>query len=169
MGIYSVAILLIFGWGHRSREPVDAAKGVALHSRIPCDGQTAPEDQVSMRTTFAAGDWAREFVVSRFQKDACEVDLKVKCLHHEKAGWRDVWSATSDEPSSSSLVPLKSCYEWRSAEGAQLLLSGWYKEGAPGAKAEWRQAAVKQVSAQPEVYEFSDPKGGTARLEITRR
>jgi hypothetical protein len=32
----------------------------------------------------------------------------------------------------------------------------------------WHQATIQQVSTLPEVYEFTDPKGGTARLEITR-
>jgi len=49
------------------------------------------------------------------------------------------------------------------------LLTGWYKEGAPDSKLPRKQAAVKQVSSNPEVYEFADPNGGTARLEISRR
>ena len=163
------ALLLIFGLGHASRDPVEPAKGAPLRSRIPCDGQTAPEDNVAVQAAFPTGDWAREFVVSRFQKDTCEVDLKVKCLHEQKAGWHDVWSAASAQPSVSGMVPLGSCYAWGSSEPAQYILSGWYKEGAPGSKLVWRQATIKQVSSQPEVYEFTDPKGGTARLEIGRR
>ena len=169
MGIYFIAFLLIFGLGRPPREPVDPAKGAALHSRIACDGQTAPADHVSARATFSAGSWAREFTVSRFQKDTCEVNLKVKCLHHEKAGWRGVWSVESGEPAAREMLPLGSCYEWGSSEPAQYVLSGWYKEGAANSKLEWHQASVKQVSSQPEVYEFRDPQGGTARLEIVRR
>jgi len=169
MGIYLYAFLLIFGLGHPSRERVDPAKSAALRSRIPCDGQTAPEDDVSVQVSFASGDWAREFVVSRFQKDTCEVNLKVKCLHRIKEGWYDVWSAASAQASASGMLPLSSCYQWGSKETAQYIVSGWYKEGAPGSKLEWRQATLKQVSSHPEVYEFSDPKGGTARLEIERR
>ena len=169
MGTSYLALLLIFGWGRPAREPIDAAKGAPLHSRIPCDGQTAPADHVSVKATFAPGAWAREFVISRFQKDTCEVDLKIRCLHHEKEGWYDVWSAASAQPSASALVLLGSCYAWRSSEPAQYVLSGWYKDGAAGSKAAWRQAPVQQISAQPEVYEFADPKGGTARLEIARR
>ena len=165
---YFFALLLIFGRGHPSREPVDQAQSIPLHSRIPCDGQTAPNDNVSVQATFASGDWAREFVVSRFQKDACEIDLKVKCLHHEKEGWRDVWWAASEQPSTNSTVPLGSCYAWGSSEPAQYIVSGWYKEGAAGSKLEWQQAPIKQVSSRPEVFEFTDPKGGTARLEINR-
>ncbi len=166
---YFLALLLIFGLGHPAREPVDTAKSAPLRSRIPCDGQTAPEDDVSVKVVFSTGDWAREFVVSRYQDEACEVNLKIKCLHHEKAGWRGVWSAESAQPSTNSLLPLGSCYAWGSKEPAQYLVSGWYKEGAPGAKLEWRQAAIQQVSSKPEVYEFTDPKGGTARLQIERR
>jgi hypothetical protein len=166
---YFFALLLIFGLGHPSREPVDPAKSAPLRSRILCDGQTAPEDNVSVQAVFPSGDWAREFVVSRFQKDTCAVDLKIKCLHQEKAGWHDVWSAASAQPSAGGMLALGSCYAWGSSEPAQYIVSGWYKEGTPGSKLEWRQAAIKQVSSHPEVYEFTDPKGGTARLEIGRR
>jgi len=169
MGSYYVAWLLIFGLGHPAREPMDAAKSAVLRSRIPCDGQTAPADDVWVRATFPSGAWAREFVVSRFHEESCEVNLKVKCLHHEKAGWRSVWSAASAQPSIAGTLPLDSCYAWGSGEPAQYMLSGWYQEGAPGSKLEWRQAPVKQVSAHPEVYEFTEPHGGTARLEIERR
>ena len=163
------ALLMIFGLGRPTREPLDQAKSVALHSRIPCDGQTAPEDDVSVRATFGQGDWAREFLVSRYQKDACEVDLKIKCLHHEKAGWRDVWTAGSDHSSTNGMVSLGSCYAWGSKEPAQYVVTGWYKEGGAGSKVEWRQAAIQQVASRPGVFEFSDPKGGTARLEIDQR
>ena len=168
MSSHFAALLLIFGLGHPAREAVDAAKSVHLTSRIPCDGQTAPEDDVSVQVTFSSGAWARQFVVSRFQEQACEVNVKVKCLHQEKAGWHGVWSAASVQPSATATLPLGSCYAWGSSKPAQYVLSGWYKEGAPGSKLEWRQAPVKQVSAQPEVYEFTDPKGATARLEIRR-
>jgi hypothetical protein len=33
----------------------------------------------------------------------------------------------------------------------------------------WKQAAIKQISAAPEIYEFADAKGGTARVEIERK
>lgn len=166
---YLLPLLMIFGLGHPSREAVDPAKGAALHSRMQCDGQTAPEDDVSVQATFSSGDWAREFVVNQFQKDTCEVNLKIKCLHHEKEGWYGVWSVASEQPSAKGMVALGSCYAWGSSEPAQYIVSGWYKEGAQGAKVEWRQATVKQVSSKPEVFEFTDPKGGTARLEIERR
>jgi hypothetical protein len=167
-----LSLLLIFGLGHPAREPVDPAKSAPLHSRIPCDGFGSPEDLLRLHATYSAGGSDREFVVSRYHTERCEVDVKWKCLHHEKAGWRDVWSAPNTEPSAQALVPIGACYEWGSNVPAQYVLSGWYQENPPdgksASKAIWRQVPVKQVSAQPEVYEFADPNGGTARLEITR-
>lgn len=49
------------------------------------------------------------------------------------------------------------------------ILSGWYQEGEANHKLPWKQAAIKQVSTSPEVYEFSDANGGTARVEIQRK
>lgn len=169
MSAYLLGFLLIFGIGKPDREPLDTAKAVSLRSRIPCDGYTAPEDDVRLQVTFSAGASAREFVVSRFHKEACEVNVKIKCLHREKEGWDTVWSAISMEPSANGTIYLGSCYAWGSTEPAQYILSGWYKEGAPNSKLLWHQAIVKQVSAQPEVYEFSDPNGGSARLQILRK
>ena len=163
-----LAFLLIFGLGHPAREPVDPAKGVHLTSRLKCEGYGAPEDLVRIQVTFSPGAWAREFVVSRFQDYKCELDVKGKCLHKIKEGWRDAWSVTNGQASSKALLPLSSCYEWGSTELAQYVLSGWYQEGAADPKLPWRQATVKQVSSLPEVYEFADSNGGMARLEITR-
>ncbi len=66
------------------------------------------------------------------------------------------------------MIPIDSCYTWGSTEAAQYILSGWYQEGEADPKLPWHQSTMKQVSTVPEVYEFSDPKGGTARLEIIR-
>jgi hypothetical protein len=161
-----LAFLLIFGLGHPARDPVDPAKSVQLHSRIKCDGYGAPEDLLRIQTTFSSGGAAREFVVSRYHTERCDVDVKVKCLHHEKAGWRDVWSSNA-EASAKALVPIDSCYEWGATDPAQYVLSAWVQEGSDS-KPLWKQVPIKQVSAQPEVYEFTDPSGGTARLEIGR-
>jgi hypothetical protein len=106
--------------------------------------------------------------VSRYHTERCEVDVKVKCLHHEKAGWRDVWSSANAPQPASALVPIDSCYRWGESEPAQYVLSGWYQAAGSDSKGEWTQIAVKQVSAQPEIYEFTDPSGGTARVEIGR-
>jgi hypothetical protein len=162
------AFLLIFGLGHPSREPVDPAKSIPLHGRIPCDGFGAPEDAVHVQVTFSSGsDMPREFVVSRFEHERCEVNLEIKCLHKEKAGWHDVWTAENAQPSSKTILPLSSCYEWGSKEPARYILSGWYQETA-GSKPLWHQVPVKQVSSQPEVYEFTAPNGGTAQIQIGR-
>jgi len=166
---YFFALLLIFGLGRHSREPIDPAKSARLHSRIQCNGYGNPEDDVSVQTTFSSGATAREFVVSHFQHETCEVNVKIKCLHKEKEGWYDDWSSVSAQPSAKSMLPLSACSVWGSNEPAQYILSGWYKEGAPDSKLPWQQATVKQVSAQPEVYEFTVPNGGTARLEVNRR
>jgi hypothetical protein len=168
MSSYFLAFLLIFGLGHPKQEPVDPAKSAQLHSRLLCDGYGAPEDLVQVKVTFAPGDSAREFVLNRFQDYKCELDVKGKCLHKIKPGWRDVWSAANQKPSAHAVVPLSSCYAWGSTELAQYILSGWYQDGPADPKLPWLQATVKQVSTVPEVYEFTDPKGGTARLEITR-
>jgi hypothetical protein len=168
MNSYFFAFLLIFGLGHPQRNPIDLAKSAQLHSRLLCDGYGAPEDLVQVRVTFSPGASARQFVLSRYQDYKCEVDVKGKCLHKEKEGWRDVWSAVNAQPSVHAVVPISSCYKWGSTELAQYVLSGWYQEGAADPKLPWQQATLKQVSTVPEVYEFADSKGGTARLEITR-
>jgi hypothetical protein len=170
-----LAFLLIFGLGHPARDPVDPAKSVPLQSRIPCDGHGGPEESVHVQVTFspssASAAAAREFVVSRYEIDKCTVETMFQCWHKQRAGWRDVWSAANTapnaQPSTNAILPLASCYEWGSSEPAKYILSGWYQEGSE-TKPMWRQAPVKQVSAEPEVYEFTDPNGATARLEIRR-
>ena len=168
MSNYFLALFLIFGLGHPSRDPVDPAKGAKLHSRLLCDGYGAPEDLIRLKVTFSSGDSARQFVLSRYQDYKCELDVKGKCLHKIKEGWRDVWSVANEQPSAHALLPLSSCYEWGSTELAQYVLSGWYQDGAADPKLPWLQTTIKQVSTVPEVYEFTDPKGGMARVEITR-
>ena len=165
---YFVAFFLIFGLGHHAREPVDPAKSAQLHSRLPCDGNGDPEDLLRIKVTFPTGAWAREFVVSQFQTDKCGVETMFQCWHKPRAGWHSVWSVANEQPAAHALVPLSSCHEWGSTEAAQYVLSGWYQEGAADPKLAWKQAAIKQVPGEPEVYEFADPNGGTARLEITR-
>ena len=180
MNAHFFALLLIFGLGHPARDPVDPAKGVQLHSRIPCDGFGGPEEAVHVQVTFSSGAPSssattaaagREFVVSRLQTDKCSVETMFQCWHKPRTGWHDVWSAASNapgaQPSSGDILPLASCNEWGSSEAPQYVLSGWSQEGSE-AKPMWKQGTVKQVSSQPEVYEFADTNGGTARLEIKR-
>jgi hypothetical protein len=185
MNPHFFALLLIFGLGHPARDPVDPAKGVQLHSRIPCDGYGGPEEAVHVQASFSSGAAsssasssssttaaaAREFVVSRYQTDKCSVETMFQCWHKARTGWHEVWSTASNapgaQPSVSDILLLASCNEWGSTEAPQYVLSGWYQGGSE-AKPMWRQGTVKQVSSQPEVYEFTDPSGGTARLEIKR-
>ncbi len=164
----AVLLLLIFGLSHPSREAVDPAKCAQLHSRIPCDGYGAPENLFKIKTTFSSGGVAREFSISRIETEKCSVETMFQCWHKPRTGWHDVWSATNAEPPSFASVPINSCEAWGSNAPAQYILSGWYQDDASRSKPIWHQASVRQVSTQPEVYEFTDPSGGTARLEITR-
>lgn len=140
--------------------------GFQLHSRIKCDGYGSPEDLLRMRPTFSKPG-VDEFVVSRYHTEHCQLDVKGKCLHQEKAGWRDVWTSSASAPAGNALVPIGSCYQWGSTDPSQYVLSGWYNEGTDQ-KPMWRQVRIKQVTDKPEVYEFTDPSGGTGRLEIAR-
>jgi hypothetical protein len=163
-----LVFLLIFGLGHPKQDPVNPAKSVPLKSRLPCDGYGAPEDLLRIQVTFSAGDSAREFVVNRFETDRCGVETLFQCWHKPRSGWRDVWEAANVPPPAHAMLPISSCDAWGSTEAAQYVLSGWYQEGPADPKLPWHQATVKKVSSLPEVYEFTDPKGRTARLEITR-
>lgn len=140
--------------------------GVQLHSRIPCTGYGAPEDLLRLRPTFSNAG-TQQFVVTRYHTERCEVDVKVKCLHHEKAGWRDVWSSSNASPPANALVPIDSCYRWGESEPAQYVLSAWYNEGTDS-KPVWTQMPIKQVSSAPETYSFDDPRGGRASLQVDR-
>lgn len=153
----------------KSDEVIDISKTVPVISRIPCDGFTAPEDEVTAKATFSEAPSERSFTISEFQKGSCPVNLKVHCFDKKKTGWRQEWALTNTHPQRPASLSLNSCYEWGSKEGAQYVLSGWYKPGGANPKAPWIQAAVKQVTTNPDVYEFSDGTGGTARLELSRR
>jgi hypothetical protein len=164
---YSLAFLLIFGLGHHARDPVDTSQAVKMTSRFPCDGNGAPEDLLRVKASFSPGGAVREFVLNRYETDKCSVETMFQCWHKARSGWHDAWSVTNAAPSAYSLVPVGSCDEWGSTDPAQYVLSGWSQQGTES-KPVWKQVPVKQVSSLPEVYEFTDPMGGTARLEITR-
>lgn len=166
----ALAIVLAFTAYARSKNPpppLDVKETVPLKPRIACDGQTAPEDHLVVKTTYSAGGLAKTFKVESFRKSSCKVDV-VKCFDKVKEGWIDVWSMPSDQSRQTSTLALRSCYEWGQADPAQYVLSAWYKDPDAGPKTPWKQLTVKQVSSVPEVYEFTDPKGGTGRLEIER-
>ncbi|MBV8818126.1 MAG: hypothetical protein JO022_07195 [Acidobacteriaceae bacterium] len=119
-----------------------------------------------MEAQFSPGGSDRLFLVSVFQKSACKVDVKVRCLDQQKEGWRDVWTVHNTDEARTDMLSLRSCYNWGTSEPAQYVLSGWYKEGDNKSKQPWKQAAIKKVSSNPDVYEFSDEQGGSARLSF---
>ena len=161
--------LLLFARSHEPEESLNAIKGVRIASRIPCDGSTNFQEEVSFHTTFSPGGWERSFRLDDFQAQYCKhVDLYFLCLKHGH-GWKESWSVDSLQPAGTERAWLKSCSEWGSVQASEYLLSGWYKEGRVASKQPWKQAAIKQVSASPEIYEFTDPNGGTARVEIKRK
>ena len=168
MNNYVLALFLIFGLGHAKQEPVDPAKGVPLHSRLKCDGYGAPEDLTrDPRDIFSrrlGAPLPGEPLRNRPVRSGNDVSVSAQT----RAGWREVWSAANDQPAAHAVLPISSCDDWGSTEPAQYILSAWYQEGAANPKLPWHQATVKQVSTLPEVYEFTDANGGTARLEMTR-
>jgi len=173
-----VASFAILGLGagayaraHVADEPLDPSKGLSLSSRIPCDGSTNPQDEISLATTFSPGGWERSFRINEFDEKYCKrMDLEFVCLMPGKTSrWRQGWSSVSSLPPGVGKVGLDSCYKHGLKDAPKYLLTGWYKEGGPDPKLPWKQAPVKQVSSKPDVYEFVDPNGGTARLEINRR
>ncbi len=155
---------------HKDRfEPLDLGKGVKIASRIACDGATAPEDHIVLKAAFSPGGYKKSFVLDTFEKERCKVDAKVKCLDKQKEGWYRAWSMNSAAAPGPTAFPLASCYQWGATEPAQYVLSAWYKDSASDPKFPWKQAVVRQVSTEPEIYEFKDPNGGGGRLEIERR
>ncbi len=174
LGTAALAVLGIAaglpGRSHAPEEQLETVKGVSVASRIPCDGSTNPREEIELRTAFSPGGWAKSFHLDMFQSKYCRrADLYYICLFHGHDGWRPAWSSGGDSPPAAPRFWLKSCSAWEARDAAQYLLSGWYQEGGPSKKLPWKQAAIKQVSSHPEVYEFTDPNGGTARLEVGRK
>ena len=165
VGILFAAVLVCAA----SQAPMDAVKGVPLASRISCDGSTNYQDEVTLQTTFSPGGLERSFQVAEFQPEYCKhVDLYFVCLKRGHNRWREDWSADSSQPAGTGRVWLNSCSSWGSKEAAQYILSGWYREGTDR-KQPWKQVVIKRVSEKPEIYEFTDPNGGSARVEVTRK
>jgi hypothetical protein len=152
-------------------EPLDPSKGAKLTSRIPCDGVTNPEDQVKLVSTFAAGTLERSFRINVYEDKYCKrMDLGFKCLEPGHALWKQEWSVENSHPQGESGVyGLASCSEQGSKSAPQIVLTGWYREAGSDPNRPWKQAVLKQVPSRWETYEFADPDGGTARIEITRR
>lgn len=160
---------------HKPKEaPVDSTLGVPLASRIPCDGATNPEDQVSLATTFSPGGWERSFRIEVFEDKYCKRgDLGWACVQPGHALWQREWSAVSGSASSVGTFGLSSCDALGSKEAPRILLTGWYKK--PGADAKqakqelWKQVQIRKTASRWETYEFTDPNGGTASIELVRR
>jgi len=147
---------------------LNPVEGLRIASRIPCDGSTNFEEEVAFATNFSPGGWQRSFHLDAFENKYCRhVDLYFVCVVHGHDGWKHEWSADSGTEQGASRYWLNSCSTHESPDPPRYILSGWYQEA--GQKAAWKQAAIKQVSAKPEIYEFSDPNGGTARLEVKRK
>ena len=174
--LFRIAAFLVVALGagvyarqHRPEDLMDAVKGVRIAGRLPCDGATNPREDVRLVTTFSPGGWERTFHLDEFESRYCRyVDLYFFCVKHGSDRWRNDWAADSTRPPESARYWLSACTALEAKDAPQYILSGWYKEGA-GGKLPWKQAALKQVSASPEIYEFTDANGGTGRIEIRRR
>lgn len=173
-----IAILgLVSGGFAKSRpveDPLDSTKGARLASRIPCDGATNPEELINLATTFSPGSWARSFRIDVFEDKYCKRgDLGFTCIQPGHTLWKKEWSVDSSSASTTGSTTgsygLPSCVDWGSKDTPQIVLTGWYKEGGFDPKLPWKQAEVKKVTSRWETYEFTDPNGETARVEINRR
>jgi hypothetical protein len=181
----SCAILGLAAGGHaktKVREtPLDSSKGVKLASRIPCDGVTNPEDQVSLKSTFSTGTLERSFRINVFESNYCKrMDLGFKCLERGQNLWKEEWSVVNSHPQGElgsyglascaveGLVPQSAAAEI-SKEPPQIVLTGWFREAGSDPNRPWIQTVLNKVPSRWETYEFTDPDGGTARIEITRR
>jgi hypothetical protein len=158
--------------------PLDPSKGAKLASRIPCDGVTNPEDQVSLVSTFSQGNFERSFRINVYEDKFCKrMDLGFKCLQEGHARWKEEWSVESHKENphpETGVYGLASCTEPATLEQStkdapQIVLTGWYREAGSDPKRPWIQTIVNKVASRWETYEFADPDGATARLEITRR
>jgi hypothetical protein len=157
---------------HRPKEaPVDSTIGVKLASRIPCDGVTDPEDQVSLITAFSPVGAELSFRIEVFADKFCKRgDLGWACVQPGHSLWKQQWSADSAVPTATSLYGLSSCEESGSNKAPQIILTGWYKEKGPDPKEDiWKQIELKKVASRWETYEFTGPDGGTAKIELDRR
>jgi hypothetical protein len=160
----------VYARSHNTDDLVDRVQGVRISSRIPCDGSTNPQEEVGLETTFSQGGWQRAFHLDVFESQYCKrLDLYFFCLTHGHDRWKHQWAAESQSAPGSGRYWIDSCAEWESKDAPEYILSGWYREGAADKKLAWKQAAIKKASETPEIYEFADPQGGTARIEIKRK
>jgi len=173
----ALASLAILGLGtgvnarsHRAEDLVDRVQGVRISSRIACDGATNPQEDIKLETTFSPGGWQRSFHLDVFESQYCKhLDLYFICVKHGHDKWKHEWAQNSQGKPGPARYWVNACSQWGTKHAQEYILSGWYQEGAADRKLPWKQAAIKQVSATPEVYEFTDPQGATARVEIKRK
>ncbi len=162
-----ILAVLCYARNPSKSDVLDINQSVKFASNIPCDGATNPQQEIILDAHFSPEGGARKFIVDNYQDESCRADIGIKCFKHVPAGWRDDLIVSAD---GASHYWLNSCRTHGSKDPAQYTLSGWYKDGAAkNKKLPWKQAPLKQVSTQPEVYQFTSPDGGTARVEIRRR
>jgi hypothetical protein len=160
----------VYARSRRAEDFVDRVQGVRIASRLPCDGATNPQEDVKLATTFSPGGWQRSFHLDVFESQYCKrLDLYFFCAMHGHDRWKHEWAQDSQGPPGPGIYWIDACSAWGSTDAQEYILSGWYQEGAANRKLPWKQAAIKQVSATPEIYEFTDANGGTARVEIKRK
>ncbi len=159
----------MYARSHNADDLVDRIQGVRIASRIPCDGATNPQEELGLETTFSPAGWQRAFHLDVFESQYCKrLDLYFFCLTHGHDRWKHDWVKDNRSTGGSGRYWIDSCAAWESKDAPEYILSGWYRETA-GKKDPWKQATLKRVSDTPEIYEFTDPNGGTARIEIKRK
>jgi hypothetical protein len=160
----------VFAGSRHAEDLVDRVQGVRISSRLPCDGSTNPQDELKLETTFSPGGWQRSFHLDVFESQYCKrLDLYFFCVMHGHERWRHQWVQDSQGTPGPGRYWIDSCSSWGSKDAQEYILSGWYQAGPADRKLPWKQAAIKQVSATPEIYEFTDGNGGSARVEIKRK
>jgi|HubBroStandDraft_1064217.scaffolds.fasta_scaffold00711_14 hypothetical protein len=160
----------VYARSHHAEDLVDRVQGVRIASRLPCDGATNPQEEVKLETTFSPGGWQRSFHLDVFESQYCKrLDLYFFCVVHGHERWKHEWAQDSQGTPGPARYWIDACSKWGSKDAQEYILSGWYREGPADRKLPWKQAAIKQVSAAPEIYEFADSNGGTARVEINRK
>jgi hypothetical protein len=158
---------VVYGRSRDAQEAPNRVTGVAIKSRIPCDGSTNPQQELDMTATFSRGGSPRSFHLDLFESKYCKyADLYFICLKHGHDGWRHIWSA-SNQQAGSARVWINACADWGSKETPEYILSGWYQDSPP--KCPWKQAVIRRPAPSSEVYDLTDSAGGTARLEIKRK
>lgn len=160
----------LFARSHRGDDLVDRVQGVRIASRLPCDGATNPQEELKLATTFSPAGWQRSFHLDVFESQYCKrLDLYFFCVMHGHDRWKHEWTQDSQGTPGPARYWINACSSWGAKDAQEYILSGWYQEGPADPKLPWKQAAIKQVSATPEIYEFTDSNGGTARVEIQRK